>query len=315
MELGYHLSAEEHDSRSLVANAVEAERRGFTYAFVSDHFHPWLPEQGHSPFVWSLLGAMAEATEDLHLLTGVTCPTIRIHPAIIAQAAATTADLSGGRFSLGIGSGENLNEHVLGDRWPNPAQRLDMLEEAIDVMRALWTGDQVTHRGPHYTVEEARLYDLPEEPLSLVMAASGSRATSIARDMADGLVTISSDADQVRDFRDGDPSGEPRPVYGKMDVCWAESDDEARATTLRWWGNAGMGPAGTDLRTPEQFAALLDNIDDEAILDSVITGPDPEPYHQRIDAFADAGVTHVYLHQVGPDQAGFFDFASRHLLG
>jgi coenzyme F420-dependent glucose-6-phosphate dehydrogenase len=314
VDLGYHLSSEEHGARALVRHAAAAEQRGFTYATISDHFHPWLPQQGESPFVWGVLGALAEATERLHLTTAVTCPTIRMHPAIVAHAAATAAALLDGRFALGLGSGENLNEHVLGDRWPRGGERLDMLEEAIHVIRALLSGEQTSHRGTHYTVEEARLYTLPDEPPAIVMAASGARATAMAGEIADGLISISADADQVEAFAAGDPGDDPRPRYGKLDVCHADDVETARELVLSGWGNAGLGPAGAELRTPGQFEALLANIDDDAVVSDVVLGPDPGPYRERIAEFADAGFTHVILHQIGPDQEPFLDFAAEALL-
>lgn len=314
MELGYHLSSEEHGARALIQHAALAEQRGFRYATISDHFHPWLPEQGESPFVWGVLGALAGATDGLHLTTAVTCPTVRMHPAIVAHAAATAGALLEGRFSLGLGSGENLNEHVLGDRWPRAAERLDMLEEAVEVIRALYTGEQVSHRGAHYTVEDARLYELPDDPPPIVLAASGPRATAMAGRIADGLISISADADQVAEFTDGDPSGDPRPRIGKVDVCYADDVDRARKTVLTWWRNAGAGPAGAELRTPEQFEALLDDVADDAVLSDVVLGPDPAPYRARIAAFAEAGFDRVILHQIGPDQRRFLDFAADALL-
>ena len=181
-EIGYALSSEEHAPADLVRYARLAEERGFTYALISDHFHPWTDRQGQSPFVWSVIGAIAEATERLRLGTGVTCPTIRIHPAIIAQAAATAAALMPGRFFLGVGTGENLNEHILGDRWPEGRVRLEMLEEAIEVIRLLWQGGYQSHHGTHYTVEQARLYTLPDEPPPIMVAAGQAERREARRD-------------------------------------------------------------------------------------------------------------------------------------
>ena len=161
--LGYALSSEEHAPSDLVRNARLAEEAGFEFALVSDHFHPWIDRQGHSPFVWSVLGGIATATEKLEVGTGVTCPMIRIHPAIIAQAAATTAAMMPGRFFLGVGTGENLNEHILGDKWPEHEVRSEMLEESLEIIRLLWRGEQASYRGGYYTVDEARLFTLPED--------------------------------------------------------------------------------------------------------------------------------------------------------
>ena len=170
-EFGYWLSSEEHAPLDLVRNAARAEELGFSFAMISDHFHPWIDAQGQSPFVWSVLGGIAQATERLQVATGVTCPLIRTHPAIVAQAAATVGVMLPGRFTLGLGTGENLNEHVLGDRWPAPDERIEMLEEAIEVIRLLWAGGEKTHRGKHYTVDHARLYTLPEQPIPIAVAA------------------------------------------------------------------------------------------------------------------------------------------------
>jgi len=172
MELGFALSSEDHSPNELVRQAQIAERAGFTFGLISDHFHPWVSEQGHSPFVWSTLGGIAQATETIRMGTGVTCPLIRIHPAIVAQAAATVAAMMPGRFFLGVGTGENLNEHVLGDRWPPPDERLEMLEEAVEVMRLLWEGGYQTHRGRHYTVEHTRIFDLPDERIEVAAEAT-----------------------------------------------------------------------------------------------------------------------------------------------
>ncbi len=200
MEYGYALSSEEHPPNELVALARRAEDAGFSFALISDHYHPWADAQGHSPFVWSVIGGIAHATERMRLGTGVTCPTIRIHPAIIAHAVATSACMLGDRFFLGVGTGENLNEHILGDHWPAPDERLERLEEAITVMRLLWKGGYQTHRGKHYTVENARLYDLPERPVPIAVAAAKPNAAELAGRVGDGLVNTSPDAEIVQKF-------------------------------------------------------------------------------------------------------------------
>src|SRR5438105_2683960 len=179
-ELGYALSSEEHPPAELVRLARAAEDAGFSFALISDHFHPWTDRQGESAFVWSVVGAIAQSTERLRLGTGVTCPTIRIHPAIVAQAAATCAALMPGRFFLGVGTGENLNEHVLGDRWPGADERLEMLEEAVALMRELWRGELVSHRGRHYTVDRARIYSRPDTPPPLAVASAAPNTADIA---------------------------------------------------------------------------------------------------------------------------------------
>ena len=210
---GYWLSSEEHPPLDLVRNARRAEEAGFEFAMISDHYHPWIDAQGHSPFVWSVIGGIAAATERLRVGTGVTCPLIRIHPAIVAQAAATCAALLPGRFFLGVGTGENLNEHVTGARWPAPDERIEMLEEAIDVIRLLWDGDEETHRGEHYTVDHARLYTLPEEPIPIVVAAGQPNAAELAGSRGDGLITTSPDEEIVSAYREGGGDG---PRYGQV---------------------------------------------------------------------------------------------------
>src|SRR3954452_3254717 len=188
-ELGYSLSSEEHGPSDLVRFAKAAEDAGFTYALISDHFHPWVDAQGNSPFVWTVIGGIADATERIRLGTGVTCPTIRTHPAIIAQAAATSAAMMPGRFFLGVGSGENLNEHITGQRWPEADVRQDMLEEAVAVMRLLWQGGNQSHHGTYFTVENARLYTLPPEPVPVMVGASGPKAAELAGRIGDGLIS------------------------------------------------------------------------------------------------------------------------------
>src|SRR4051812_26316231 len=196
MEIGYWLSSEEHDPKELVENARRAEQAGFSYVLISDHYHPWINEQGHSPFVWSVIGAIG-ATTKLGLGTAVTCPLIRYHPALVAQAAATSQYLMDGRFFLGVGTGENLNEHIFGDRWPRPDERLEMLEEAVDVIRALFSGEYETYRGKHYTVEQARLYDMPDKAPPIVVAAANPDAAKLAGEKGDGFMSTEPNGEVV----------------------------------------------------------------------------------------------------------------------
>src|SRR5437763_8806384 len=209
MELGYAFSSEEHPPRDLVAHARAAEEAGFGFGLISDHFHPWTPRQGRSPFVWSVVGGIAGATERFRLGTGVTCPLIRIHPAIVAQAAATSEAMMPGRFFLGVGTGENLNEHVLGDRWPAPDERLRMLEEAIAVIRELWSGEEVTFRGDFYAVENARIYSLPDELPPIAVAAGKKNAARLAATAGDALISVAPDEEVVSTFREAGGAGKP----------------------------------------------------------------------------------------------------------
>jgi G6PDH family F420-dependent oxidoreductase len=188
MRFGYFLSSEEHSPTELLDQAIAAEEAGFSSVFISDHFHPWIDRQGQSPFVWSVIGAIAART-NLEIMTGVTCPTMRIHPAIIAQAAATTQLLCHGRFRLGLGTGEKLNEHNLGDRWPSASVRLEMLEEATEVIRGMWEGGVYNHHGVHYTVENARIYSLPDSPPPIIVSGFGPRSAAAAARIGDGFVT------------------------------------------------------------------------------------------------------------------------------
>jgi G6PDH family F420-dependent oxidoreductase len=312
-EIGYTLSSEEHGPEALVEHAIRAERAGFSFAVISDHFHPWIDRQGESPFVWGVLGALSRATDELRFATGVTCPTTRIHPAIVAQAAATAACLLPGRFSFGVGSGENLNEHILGDHWPPVAERQDRLEEAIEVIRTLWEGGMTSHRGRFYTVENARIYSLPEEPPPILVAVAGNRSVDLARRAGDGLVGTAPDAESLERFRRGDE--DERPTYGQLHVCWAASEEVARGTALEWWPNGAVsGNHFLELPLPSHFEQAAELVTEEDIAESIVCGPDPERHVAAIREYIDAGYDHVYPHQIGPDQEGFFDFYEREVL-
>jgi G6PDH family F420-dependent oxidoreductase len=313
VQLGYAISSEEHAPRDLVDNATCAEAAGFPFALVSDHFHPWIDRQGQSPFVWGVLGAIAERTERLRVGTGVTCPTIRMHPALVAQAAATAACLLPGRFFLGVGTGENLNEHVLGDRWPPPDLRRELLEEAVGLMRRLWRGDLTTHRGAHYTVENARLYTLPDEPIDVMIAGGGPAAAELAGRVGDGFVGTSRDAGLLAAFDGAGGAGKPR--FGQLTVCWAESEAQARRTAHEWWPNAALrGTLSQELPLPSHFEAACAMVSEDDVARAVVCGPDAERHADAIDGYFEAGYDHVYVHQVGPDQQGFLRFYERELL-
>jgi G6PDH family F420-dependent oxidoreductase len=313
MMLGYALSSEEHRPLELVRNAARAEEAGFEFALISDHFHPWIDRQGESAFVWSVLGGLATATDRLVVGTGVTCPTVRLHPAIVAQAAATTAAMLPGRFFLGVGTGENLNEHVLGQRWPSAEIRREMLEEAIEVMRLLWKGDLTSHRGHYYTVENARIYTLPHEPIDVLVAAGGRKSATLAGRLGDGLIGTTPEPAVLDAFDDAGGAGKPR--YGQVTVCWAEREENARRTALECWPNAALtGPLGQELPLPSHFEAASEMVTEDAIAEAIVCGPDPEAFATRIDEYFEAGYTHVYLHQVGADQEGFLRFCAAELL-
>jgi G6PDH family F420-dependent oxidoreductase len=312
VQIGYAISSEEHLPNDIVRHARLAEEAGFTYALISDHYHPWVDAQGHSPFVWSVIGGIATATERLRLGTGVTCPTVRIHPAIIAQAAATSAAMMPGRFFLGVGSGEALNEHITGDRWPETDVRLEMLEEAIEIMRLLWQGGNQSYHGAFYTVENARLYTLPEEPVEVMIAASGPSAAELAGRLGDGLISTSPDDKVIQAFEGAGGTG---PRYGQMTVCWNEDEAAALKTAHEIWPNGGLpGELGQELPTPAHFQQAVQLVTPEKIAESVVVGPDASKYLAKIDEYAQAGFDHVYIHQVGPDQEGFIRFAEREIL-
>ena len=302
MRIGCFLSSEEFAPRDLVANAQRAEKAGFHALWISDHYHPWNDEQGHSPFVWSVIGAISQVT-DLPITTGVTCPTLRIHPAIVAQAAATSSVMLEGRFGLGVGSGEALNEHILGDRWPEADVRLEMLEEAVDVMRALWRGDQHSHHGAHYTVENARIYDLPEQPPPVLVSGFGPKATRLAARIGDGYCTTSPDKEAIDLYRSEGGKG---PVHAGTKVCFMADEDEARATAHRLWPNEALpGELAQVLPTPAHFEQACELVEPEMLVTPV--GPDIETHVASLRQYLDAGVDERFVQQIGPDQDAFFD--------
>ena len=312
-EIGYAMSCEEHPPGDLVRYARMAEQSGFGFALISDHYHPWIDRQGQSAFVWSVIGAIAQVTERLVLGTGVTCPTVRVHPAIVAHAAATSAAMMPGRFLLGLGSGENLNEHILGDRWPPAEMRQDMLEEAIEVIRLLWRGGSQTHHGRHFTVEDARIYTLPETMPPILVAAAGGRAAELAGRVGDGLIGTAPDPQVMESFSAA--GGEGKPRYGQLTVCWAADEAEARRTAAEWWPTAAIsGELGQELPLPRHFEQAASMVSEDQIAEKVICGPDPDRHAEAIQQYASGGYDHVYVHQVGPDQEGFFDFYRRELL-
>jgi G6PDH family F420-dependent oxidoreductase len=305
-QFGYWLSSEEHRPLDLVRNARRAEEEGFSFAMISDHFHPWIDAQGHSPFVWSVIGGIAATTERIAIATGVTCPLIRTHPAIVAHAAATCGALLPGRFTLGVGTGENLNEHVLGDRWPAPDERVELLEEAIEVIRLLWEGGEKTHRGRHYTVDHARLYTLPDEPVPIAVAAAKPNAAKLAGRLGDALVNTTPDEEIVSAYREAGGNG---PLYGQVRLCWAEDEDEAKETVFRLWRHTGLGGTiNQELPRPSDFDAVAESVTIEMATEEVPCGPDPEPVLEALREWEQAGFDHIALHQVGPDQEGFFRF-------
>jgi G6PDH family F420-dependent oxidoreductase len=313
VELGYALSSEEHSPADLVRHAQAAEQAGFGFGLISDHIHPWIDAQGHSAFVWSVLGSIAQATAGFRVGTGVTCPLIRIHPAIVAHAAATVACLMPGRFFLGVGTGENLNEHVLGAKWPAPDERLELLEEAVGVMRQLWQGGYQTHRGKHYTVENLRIFDLPDEPVEIAVAAMQPQAAELAGRIGDALVNVAPKEEIIGKFDES--GGKGKPKYGQITVCYANSKDEAKRTAFEVWPNALVeGSASQELPLPSDFEELTKERDADELDGTLTLGPDPDEYVEQVKRYDEAGYTHAYFHQIGPDQDTFLEFARDELL-
>jgi coenzyme F420-dependent glucose-6-phosphate dehydrogenase len=303
---GYTLSSEEHPPGALVQNARRAEEVGFDFVSISDHFHPWVSNQGHSPFVWSVLGAIAATTDHLEVGVGVTCPTTRIHPAILAQATATTSLLLPGRFFFGVGTGEALNEHVLGHRWPRPEVRRAMLVEAVEIIRVLWAGDAVDHHGDFYEVENAKLFDPPADPPPIIVSGFGETAIGLAAEIGDGYWGHTPEREAIETYESNGGTG---PKYAQLNVCWADDAASARKTVHEVWPNAGIpGQLAQDLPTWTHFEQAAGLVTEDDATSSVPCGPDVEPVIESVRTFLDAGYDHLYFHQIGPDQDGFFRF-------
>jgi G6PDH family F420-dependent oxidoreductase len=313
MRIGYFLSCEEFGPAELVRQAQLAEQAGFEGLWISDHFHPWNDEQGHSPLVWSVIGAISQVTSKITLMTAVTCPTVRVHPAIVAQAAATSAVLLDGRFALGLGSGEALNEHILGDRWPPADQRLEMLEEAVEVIRTLWRGGMRSHHGRHYTVENARIYDLPERLPPIVISGFGPKSIGLAARIGDGYCTTMPDQEAVALFRDA--AGPQKPVLGGMKVCLDEDVDRARATAHRIWPSEVLpGELAQVLPVPAHFEQACALVTEETVARVVTCGPDLERHAEAIERYAQAGFDELYIQQVGGGHDRFFERYAQEIL-
>lgn len=302
---GYTLMTEQSGPRELVRYAVAAEDTGFDFEVMSDHFSPWLTEQGHAPHAWTTLGAVAQATERVGLMTYVTCPTLRYHPAVVAQKAATLQILAEGRFTLGLGSGESLNEHVVGAGWPSISERQDMLREAIDVIRQLHTGELVDHRGEFFQVDSARIWDLPDEGVEIALAVAGDRAIEAFAPLADHLVGVEPKAELIETWNavDGAPriGGDARAI-GQIPICWDPDEETAVAKAheqFRWFG--GGWSVNADLPTPAGFAGATSFVRPEDVAESIPCGPDLDKVVEAVSAFWEAGFTDVALVQIGDD--------------
>jgi coenzyme F420-dependent glucose-6-phosphate dehydrogenase len=306
-------SHESYQPEALLRHAVLAERAGFDMVTGADHFHPWVDDQSASSFVWTWFGAVAQATSRVELATSVTAPLYRYHPALIAQAAATVDRLSGGRFRLGVGTGERLNEQPFGERWPRSGERRERLAEAIDVIRALWRGDPVNHDGAHWRVENLTLYDRPAVPPRILVAAAGNRSARLAGESADGMIGVNPDARLIAVYRG---SGGTGPCVGQVHVSLAATMEEALDNAWTWWPNGAVAPAALgELAQPEHFAAVAASARRESIRDTVVCATDAGPIVAAIDRFIGAGFDTVMLHQIGPDQRRLADLGAGELLG
>lgn len=309
--LGYKLMAEQHGPTTLLRNGKRAEEAGFDFAAISDHFSPWIEEQGHAPFAFSVLGALAAATSRIGLMTAVTCPIMRYHPAIVAQAAATLALLANGRFVLGLGAGERLNEHVTGEGWPGVRERHERLSEALDIVQGLLKGDLTHYRGQYFRLDDARLYDRPERKPQVVLAAAGPVAARLAGEKADALITTSPEAELIEAYG---AAGGKGPRYAEVTLCYAAREEEAKKTAHRYhrWTALG-GPVSPELPDTRAFAAASKNISPEQVAEIVACGPSPDRHMEMIERYLKAGYDHLILTQVGPEQDAFLDFFAREL--
>jgi G6PDH family F420-dependent oxidoreductase len=306
VQFGYKLMSETFGPGELVRQAIRAEEAGFDFVEVSDHFHPWLDEQGHSPFAWSVLGAIAAKTERVGLATGVTCPTVRYHPAIVAQAAATIALLSGGRFTLGVGSGERLNEHVVGQGYPNVRGRHERLREALEIIRLLWSGGYRSYEGEHLRLEDARVFDLPPAPPPIAVAAGGPAAARLAGELGDGLFATEPKKQLVEQFH---AAGGRGPCYAEVAMAFAPDEAQAIAEVLKKsrWSLAGWKVL-SELPNPANFDQASEWVDEDDVREKFPLGPDPDVHAEAVQPYLDAGFDHIVLQNAGPDPDGFIDF-------
>jgi G6PDH family F420-dependent oxidoreductase len=312
--IGYTMMCEQRSPKDLVDDLVLAERAGFDFSVISDHYHPWLEVQGHSPYAWSVLGAAAQATTRIPLMTYVTCPIVRYHPAVVAQKAATVALLSDGRFTLGLGAGEQLNEHVVGRGWPSVDVRHRMLAEAIDLIRLLWNGGYVTYRGEHFTVQDAKLFDRPATPPRIGVAMSGAASCKLAAQKADLAIATEPRAELMRMFNDAGGTG--KPAVAQLPVCWGQDEGKCRAFARDQFAWAATGwKVQAELPSPVNFQAASRFVREEDIAELVPCGPSADGIVEGVRKFADAGFDQVALIQIGPAQREFCEFYATDLAG
>ncbi|MFD6566457.1 TIGR03557 family F420-dependent LLM class oxidoreductase [Micromonospora profundi] len=313
VSVGYTLMCEQAGPKQLVDHAVRAEAAGFDQLVISDHYYPWLDAQGHSPYAWSVLGAVAHATSRAELMSFVTCPIRRYHPAVVAQKASTIGALSDGRFTLGLGAGENLNEHVVGG-WPHVQQRHEMFEEALQIIRPLLNGETLTFSGNHFDVPDAYVWDRPERPVPMAIAASGRQSATLAAEYGNGLVSTEPDRHLIEMYDDAGGAGQPR--YGQVAICYGPDEAECRKIVhdqFRWFGLGWK--VNADLPGPESFAAATQFVREDDVAEGVPCGPDVDAHVEAFRKFVDAGFTHVAIIQVGGEtQPMFLDWAQEQLL-
>jgi coenzyme F420-dependent glucose-6-phosphate dehydrogenase len=313
LRLGWWLSSEEHDPRELVEHARVAETIGFDTAMISDHLRPWVRRTGHASFVWTTLGAIAHATDRIEVGTGVVAMIHRTNPIVVAHAAATAAVMFEGRFFLGVGTGERLNEQAYGQRWPRPGERRAKLREAVTLLHRLWAGDTVEHRGEYWTVESLDLATRPAVPPALYVAASGPRSAALAGEIADGLIGVVADGHLTDVFRASGGAGKPQ--LGQLHISLASTIDDAVDAAREWWPIGAIAPELlTELARPRDFEAAARTAASDAIHATVVCTTSAAPIIEAIDKFVAAGFDTIYLHQIGPDQRRLTDVASSELL-
>jgi G6PDH family F420-dependent oxidoreductase len=310
---GYTLMTEQSSPKKLVSYAAHAEEAGFDFEVMSDHYFPWLDEMGHAGYAWAMLGAVSQVTTSVELMTYVTCPLMRYHPAVVAQKAATIGVLSDGRFTLGLGAGENLNEHVVGQGWPPANVRHEMMEEAVEIIHSLLAGGYVNHAGKHYRVDSAKLWDLPESKVPLALAVSGPQSIDVLAPFADALVAVEPKPDLIERWTKVNPAADR--AIGQIPISWHTDRDVAveRAHSLfRWFG--GGWKVNAELPGTAAFEAASQFVRPEDVAESIPCGDDVEVHVKAVRKFVDAGFTHVALVQVGREQDEFVDWAQQELL-
>ncbi len=313
MKIGYTLSSEEFGPNKLAKLGALAEKKGFEFLVISDHYHPWIDKQGESPFVWNVIGALSETTKKIPIATGVTASILRLHPAVLAQAAATSQVQLDGRFVLGVGTGENLNEHIVGFGWPPINTRREMLTEMIEILRLLWKGGYQSFDGKYYTVEDARIYTLSKKEIPIIYSAFGPKSAKLGGEIADGFITTSPNKELVDIFKSA--SKKDKPIYGQISVVYADSEKKADELLLKFWPLSGLpAPLNTELRLPSYFENTSKLLDRSDLSSKYIYGKSKNEIKEALDKYEKAGFTHVYIHNIGPDQEYFIEWFQKNIL-